>query len=323
MSTLRSRASIRIPTSSQAVVGPETLAVVAPHLLGHPLALGPLSSIAAAAGATVIDDAAQALGARDERDFAGTGGGAGILSFGRGKPLSALGGGAIVTRDLDLAAELRVALAALPVPGGPPVWLGHAVAAALYTPLLHPAIYPIAARLPALHVGCTEYDPAFPLVRLDGFRAALMQRGLPRLAVANAARRRNAAHWAAHLAGIPGFMPIPPRPGTEPVALRFPVLCATAELRGRALAALRRQGLGASLLYPAPLTAIPALARASRDARGSFPVARALAERLLCLPTYPHVDERRIRAGAEVLRALAAAERPVAATAPLALEGMR
>ena len=311
------------PAELAAVAGKETLAVVAPHLLGYPIALAPLKRVADAAGALVIDDAAQALGARADGDYAGAGGRAGILSFGRGKPLSALGGGAIVTRDLDLASDLASAVAALPVRDAPPARIGRAAAAALYTPLLHPWLYALAARIPALHVGCTEYDPGFPLARLDGFRAALMARGLSRLAFVNAARRRNAAQWETYLHGIPGFTPIAPRPGTEPVTLRLPVLCATADLRARALHALRRLGLGASRLYPAPLTVIPALARVSPDARRDFPAARDLAERLLCLPIYPHLDERRIRTGAAVLRTLASSMRAVASPVPLAAEGMR
>jgi dTDP-4-amino-4,6-dideoxygalactose transaminase len=275
------------PAALREAVGPRTAAIVAAHLLGYPLDLAPVHTAARAAGAVVIDDAAQALGARVRGRPAGAGGAVGLLSFGRGKPLSALGGGAILCDEPQLVEPIGQAVAALPGAGRTKAAV-TALEAALYSPLLHPGIYWLPARLSFLKIGITEYDPDFPIARLDGFRSGLARRGLPRLEAANEARRRAAERLGQRLAGVEGIELVPAPPAGDPIFLRFPVLLASAELRDRALAELRAAGIGASRLYPAPLTAIPALAGHSPGAGRSFPNAGRLARRLLCLPTYPH-----------------------------------
>jgi len=289
------------------LLGPRTLAVIVPHLLGYPLATQAIADAARQAGAVLIDDAAQALGASRDGMPAGAAGAAGILSFGRGKPLSAMGGGAIVTRDAALAARLERVLALLPA-GAPGSRLRSAGSAAVSSLLLDPRLFGLASRMPWLKLGCTEYDPAFPIGRLDGFRAALVASGWPRLAAANAARVHHAGAWRAGLRSVPGWTPflIPER--TSPVELRLPILAASGELRERALVVLRGLGIGASRLYPAPLTAIPALARHSQDAGRAFPWAHALSDRLLCLPTFPYLDSELIAAGCAALARLAASD---------------
>jgi dTDP-4-amino-4,6-dideoxygalactose transaminase len=289
------------------LLGPRTLAVIVPHLLGYPLATQAIADATRQAGAFLIDDAAQALGASRDGTRAGTAGTAGILSFGRGKPLSAMGGGAIVTRDAALAANLERMLALLPA-GAPGARLRSAGSAALSSLFLDPRLFGLASRVSWLKLGCTEYDPAFPIGRLDGFRAALVARGWPRLAAANAARARHADAWRAGLRSVPGWTPFAIPERSSPVELRLPILSTSGELRERALGVLRTLGIGASRLYPAPLTVIPALARHSPEAGRDFPWAQVLSDRLLCLPTFPHIDSELIAAGCGALARLSASD---------------
>jgi dTDP-4-amino-4,6-dideoxygalactose transaminase len=288
-----------------AVVGPRTLAIVATHLLGFPGELRPLRAAARAHGATLIDDAAQALGARYEGRPVGAGSTLGILSFGRGKPLGALGGGAIVCDDQQLVADIDRAMAALPRTSLQTA-AANALVASIYTPLLRPEIYWVPAHLPFLKLGVCEYDPDFPMQRLDGFRIGLVLRGLSRLEEVNEARRRAAERLTGALSGISGLTLLPPPPNSETIYLRFPILMPSAELRDQALKALRLAGIGASRLYPEPLTAIPALILLSPDAKQRFPRATRLAEELLCLPTYPHVGDEAVARAAEILAAVMA-----------------
>lgn len=74
-------------------------AVVVCNLFGVPEPLAPIREAAEGAGARVIDDAAQALGGRTAEGPCGGRGVPAVLSFGRGKPLSALGGGALLWPD--------------------------------------------------------------------------------------------------------------------------------------------------------------------------------------------------------------------------------
>ena len=75
----------------------KTRAVIVPHLFGNPADIGAIVDLVRGRNVRVIDDAAQALGATIHGRPAGSLGDAGILSFGREKICSGLGGGAAVS----------------------------------------------------------------------------------------------------------------------------------------------------------------------------------------------------------------------------------
>jgi perosamine synthetase len=81
-------------------------AIVPVHLLGHPADLDRLRKIAGRYGLALIEDAAQALGARYKSRPVGSGGIA-ALSFNLNKIITAGGGGAVLTDDPGLAARAR------------------------------------------------------------------------------------------------------------------------------------------------------------------------------------------------------------------------
>ena len=86
-----------------------TRAVIVVHLYGHLPDMDALGAAARAAGVFLIEDAAQAHGARWQGRRAGSFGHAGCFSFYPGKNLGGFGdAGAVVTSDPDLAARLRV-----------------------------------------------------------------------------------------------------------------------------------------------------------------------------------------------------------------------
>lgn len=87
-----------------------TRAILAVHLYGHSVDADRLAQVAAARGVHLIEDAAQAHGARWRGRPVGGFGAATALSFHPSKNLGAFGdGGAILTSDLELAARLRTA----------------------------------------------------------------------------------------------------------------------------------------------------------------------------------------------------------------------
>lgn len=92
----------------EAALTDRTRAVVVVHLYGQVAAMDELSAVAERAGIQLIEDAAQAHGARYRSRPAGSFGVAGTFSFYPGKNLGALGdGGAVVTDDAELAATIR------------------------------------------------------------------------------------------------------------------------------------------------------------------------------------------------------------------------
>ncbi|GAB7526646.1 DegT/DnrJ/EryC1/StrS family aminotransferase [Paraburkholderia sp. 2C] len=96
------------PTLIEAAITPRTRAIMPVHLYGQPADMEPINAIARRHGLRVIEDAAQAHGARYRGRRTGGLGDAAGFSFYPGKNLGALGdGGAITTNDDALAATLR------------------------------------------------------------------------------------------------------------------------------------------------------------------------------------------------------------------------
>jgi dTDP-4-amino-4,6-dideoxygalactose transaminase len=97
------------PTLIEAAITKRTKAILVVHLYGQPANMAPINEIAHRRGLKVIEDVAQAHGARCNGRRAGSLGDAAGFSFYPGKNLGALGdGGAVVTNDDDLAEKVRV-----------------------------------------------------------------------------------------------------------------------------------------------------------------------------------------------------------------------
>jgi dTDP-4-amino-4,6-dideoxygalactose transaminase len=91
-----------------AKIGPKTKAIIAVHLFGQCADMDPILTAAKKHGIPVIEDAAQALGAKDKGRQAGTMGTLGTFSFFPTKNLGTLGeGGLVTTADPDLAEKVR------------------------------------------------------------------------------------------------------------------------------------------------------------------------------------------------------------------------
>jgi dTDP-4-amino-4,6-dideoxygalactose transaminase len=97
------------PARIEQAVTPRTRAIIPVHLYGQPADMDAINAIAARHGLKVIEDAAQAHGARYKGRRAGALGDAAGFSFYPGKNLGALGdGGAVTTNDPVLAERIRM-----------------------------------------------------------------------------------------------------------------------------------------------------------------------------------------------------------------------
>lgn len=96
------------PIRIEGAITSRTKAILAVHLYGQPADMDPINTIAKAHGLRVIEDAAQAHGARYKGKLTGSLGDAAGFSFYPGKNLGALGdGGAVTTDDVELAERIR------------------------------------------------------------------------------------------------------------------------------------------------------------------------------------------------------------------------
>jgi len=97
------------PARVEAAITPRTKAILAVHLYGQPAQMEALAKIARTRGLRLVEDAAQAHGARQRGRRVGSLGDAAGFSFYPGKNLGALGdAGAVVTDDAALAREIRL-----------------------------------------------------------------------------------------------------------------------------------------------------------------------------------------------------------------------
>ena len=269
-----------------------TAAVVAVDLCGIPERHAELRRvIAGGAGsrALLIEDAAQAyppgpgVAPAWQGDLV-------VLSFGRGKPVSLLSGGALFCPP-DSAVAKR-----LPPPSGRPLPLWRSwLAATGYNLLRRPWLYWLPARLP-LGLGATRYHP-LPALEAPG-RA--INRWLPanlaRVPVASAMLRR----WREHLgkAGMleRGVIDLADACGCPPDSslLRYPLLLPMQPARESIAEAAR---LGVSRLYGESLSDLgdvrPHLGSQTGE---SVESARDFAARLITLPLHDQVRDRDMRA---------------------------
>ena len=89
-------------------IGPATRAILPVHIFGHPADMGPLSALALEHGLVVVEDSAQAFGARTADGEIATFGDAATFSFFPTKNFPGMGdGGMVVCRDEELAQRVR------------------------------------------------------------------------------------------------------------------------------------------------------------------------------------------------------------------------
>ena len=97
------------PARIEVAITPRTKVILPVHLYGQPADIDPILTIARKHGLRVLEDAAQAHGARYKGRRIGAHGDAVAWSFYPGKNLGALGdGGAVTTNDAELADRIRV-----------------------------------------------------------------------------------------------------------------------------------------------------------------------------------------------------------------------
>ena len=261
------------PASLAALPLERTAALVVTNLFGVPEPVAALRKQLAPAGVALIDDAAQSLGARAPEGPVGARGDLGVVSFGRGKPLGALGGGAVV------GAIGSATKTATPRPRR-----GVAVARALaYGAALRPSVFRWLAAIPALHIGETPFEPRFAHGPIDGASLCLAAAVVTQLERRAEARARRAHALADAIAARSAFAPLRVDPDSTGVYPRLALVSPSASARERAIESLR--DLGASGMYPSSLDAVARLRPHLADER-ACPVARELAARLMTLPTH-------------------------------------
>jgi dTDP-4-amino-4,6-dideoxygalactose transaminase len=254
--------------------------IVICNLFGIAERVSPILEMARSAGALVVDDAAQALGARSAEGPVGGRADVGVLSFGRGKPLSGLGGGALAWLGMAPPGDGTRVLA--------PRRFAALARASVYNLALVPWVFHWLAVIPALGIGETRFDPGFPQGGIDGASPCLAAAGLRSLERINRERSDMAKRLAKRLSEQTEFKPLCGNDTDIAVYPRLGIVAPSPRARDAALRALRP--FGATQMYP---TAIPEIEALHPHLAGEprCPVAHEFATRLLTLPTHAGLRE--------------------------------
>lgn len=254
------------PDLIEAAITPRTKAIMPVHLYGQPCDMDRITDIAGRNGLKVVQDAAQAHGAKWNGRTVGGIGDAACFSFFPGKNLGAYGdGGAVTSDNAELVDSIR--------------------------------------RI-ANHGRKDKYthDSIGVNSRLDGLQAAVLSVKLPHMDDWNGRRRSHAAVYdqvfkdnsirslAVHLDVVPVY--------------HLYVIRVQESERDRIVAELNDQGIAVGVHYPVPLHLQPALVGEGYG-KGAFPITEKAAREVISLPVYPEMTgEDVLRVAAAVIKAL-------------------
>lgn len=227
------------------------LAVIPVHIYGHPCDMEAITAIARQYSLMVVEDCAQAHGARFKGKMVGTMGDIGAFSCYPTKNLGALGdAGVIALANQALAQEVR----ALRQYG----WKDRYISAVS---------------------GINS--------RLDPIQAAILSIQLPFLDGDNQKRRAIASIYNTELISSDLVLPIS-APWAEPV---FHLYVVRSKNRQELMDFLGNKGIATAIHYPQPIHLQPAYRNKIMSAPQGLPVTEYLASQLLSLPMYPQLGE--------------------------------
>jgi dTDP-4-amino-4,6-dideoxygalactose transaminase len=202
-------------------ITPRTRVLMPVHLYGKPTPMAEIMALAESRGLFVIEDAAQAIGARIEGQSVSTFGHFGCFSFHPSKNLSACGdGGAVVARNAELDETLR-------------------------------------RQRELGQCGQNNHVIVGLNTKLDALQARLLSWKLPRLEEWNEHRRKAAARYREKLSGLPlTFQAY--TPGETHVYHLFQI---RSQQRDALVAYLREREIDVTIRYPTPIHLQPAFGK--------------------------------------------------------------
>jgi dTDP-4-amino-4,6-dideoxygalactose transaminase len=232
----------------------KTRAIIPVHLYGQPADMDEIMKIAEENDLHIVEDCAQAHGAKYKGKKVGTFGKIGCFSFYPGKNLGAYGdGGALVTDDEDIAKKMR-----------------------MY----------------ANHGRSEKYNHEFEGInsRLDGMQAAVLSVKLKYLKDWNLKRNRNARIYNDKLEGV-GDIKIPAIAGDRDHVFHLYVI--RSKKRDRLKKFLVDNGVSCGIHYPIALPNLKAYNHLDHKPE-DFPVSSILQDEILSLPMFPELTAEQI-----------------------------
>ena len=228
-------------------------ALIPIHLYGQVADMDPIMEISERYGITVIEDAAQAIGAEYKHRKAGTIGDFGIFSFFPSKNLGGYGdGGMVITNDDELAEKVKNLRA-------------HGSTKSYYHEM----------------VGYNS--------RLDALQAAVFSVKLTYLDEWSASRAENARYYTEALSNIDAIIPPTVSDYCNHIYHQYTIRT-TDGRRDELQRHLKEQGIGTKVYYPLPLH-LQGCFKDLGYKEGDFPVSEEASRQVLSLPIYPELKQ--------------------------------
>jgi len=254
------------PANIEPKITENTRAILPVHLYGQPADMGPIVALTKKHNLKVIEDCAQALGARYEGNRAGSLGDAGCLSFFPSKILGAYGdGGMVVTNDAAIAEEIAM----------------------------------------LRNHGCKEkyyhLIPGFNS-RLDELQAAVLRVKLRYLDEWIGQRRRNAGLYSQFLTEVEGVEPPYVASASYHIFNYYTIrIRNSGGYRDALREYLASRGITTAVYYPLSLHLQPIYGYLGHKP-GDFPQSERAQEEVISLPMYPELSGRQIERIADEIK---------------------
>lgn len=249
----------------ESCITPRTKAILPVHLYGQVAPMDRILAIARRCGLAVVEDTAQAIGARDRGGaFAGTLGDAGALSFFPSKNLGGAGdGGMLLTRREDVADRAR------------------------------------SLRLHGRGADPDAYERIGLNSRLDAVQAAVLRVKLSSLDVWTATRVAHARRYSERLSGLRSV--IPPAARSDHVYNQYTLRVSS---RDRLRAHLQDAKIDSRVYYPRPLHLQPCFQHLGGKA-GDLPNAERASAEVISIPISPELSIEDLDRVSSAVRAFA------------------
>lgn len=246
----------------EAAVTKNTKAVMPVHLYGNTVYMPKIMEVADKYNLYVIEDCAQAIGARIEGQHVGTFGHAGAFSFYPAKNLGGLGqGGAVITNNLVIADKVR-------------------------------CLSNVGRKTNSWY----EYSEVGYNSRLDAINALFLNTCLIRVNEWNNRRKIAALWYGKYLQNANVRLPIVTKQGSHVYHL-YEIQVNNREVRDKLLIYLKSHGVGAALHYPVPCHQQDIY----KECNLNLPIVEYLAGTLISLPIHPFITEEEVMYVCEVI----------------------
>ena len=270
--------------STEEAITDNTVCVIAVNFLGIQERIQILKKICTNNSISLIGDNAQGFPLDEYENYWGSD--YNIISFGRGKPVNLLSGGAVVTRRNDLFDNLPKANNPCEKKSDSFLYI---IKTHIYNLVINPYVYGLITRAPGLNIGSTIYKKLDAISSMNTTAISLLPANIANFKKLHTKRsERCKFNYMTKDENIIDLPKITHCPDTYPL-LRYPLLIKDNQVKNELLIQLKDYGI--STMYSKTLYEIEGVAEDIGHNNRAYPNAVDFANRLITLPCYEDISE--------------------------------